>query len=99
MCLQVSSASSGPRHRDSSFTLENSSLWGRQGEGDTAYTPGSGLVRTRELLHSLQNRASEGLTQQGLQTPRLSLGLCLSLTTEANAGNDREWSGETHRSG
>lgn len=62
MCLQVSSASSGPRHSDSNFTLENSSLWwGDRGEKDTADTRGSGLVRTQELLHSLQNGASKSL--------------------------------------
>lgn len=39
MCLQVRSASSGPRQRDSSRTLENSSLGdrGTKGENNTAY--------------------------------------------------------------
>lgn len=42
MCLHVSSASSGPRERDSSFTLENSSLRGETEGEDTAQTRAPG---------------------------------------------------------
>lgn len=41
MCLHVRSASSGPRERDSSFTLENSSLRGET-EGRTQLRPEPG---------------------------------------------------------
>ena len=43
MCLHVRSASSGPRERDSSFTLENSSLRGET-EGRTQLRPEPGRM-------------------------------------------------------
>lgn len=88
MCLQVSSASSGPRHRDSSFTLENSSLWGETGRRGHSSPPREWPGSVSELLHSLRNGASKGLTPTRAPEPRLSVGLCLSLTPEAKAGND-----------
>lgn len=49
MCLHVRSASSGPRERDSSFTLENSSLRGET-EGRTQLRPEPG--RTAQVAGS-----------------------------------------------
>ena len=54
MCLHVSSASSGPRERDSSFTLENSSLRGET-EGRTQLRPEPG--RTARAAGSSGNPA------------------------------------------
>lgn len=114
MCLQVRSASSGPRQRDSSRTLENSSLGerGTKGENNTAYarrspprdgTEGRGLrPEAAGLLRERGVHASGEQWRRGPRLPHARLGLRLcSFRQEAGTVRPcvRAWSGDTHRRG
>ena len=67
MCLHVRSASSGPRERDSSFTLENSSLRGETEGEDTAQTRAPGRTAAAGALRSPAGLATMASVQMSVR--------------------------------
>ena len=115
MCLQVRSASSGPRQSDSSFTLENSSLqWGHKGEDstltpdglhpNTAEWPGREAEATALTLESGVQRlpltkGSCGSRSKGSRTPSSTWGFAQVSPRRQTQAPDQWWLGKMLQSG
>lgn len=94
MCLQVRSASSGPRQSDSSLTLENSSLWWEtKGEKNSGQSPHQNKTKYPEATVLILGGGDQRLGSEGsssnrakdARTPGSTYGFA-SLSAKAGAG-------------